>query len=430
MNTNVEKIEKNLVKLEITVPAEKFQEALKKSYNKNRGKFNIPGFRKGKAPMNVIEKYYGESAFYEDAINFVCDETYPKSIDENNIDPVDYPEIDIVQMGKDKEFVYTATVAVKPEPQLGNYKDIEVKKVEYSVSEEDVENQIKAMREKNSRVINKEEGQVENGDIAVIDFEGFVDDVPFEGGKGENYNLTIGSGSFIPGFEEQLIGAKIGANVDVNVTFPEDYHAEELKGKAAQFKVTVNAIKSKEVPELDDEFVKEVSEFDSVEQLKEDLRSKQVESNNLRAKKEYEDEVVKKVVEAAEVEIPEAMINREIDYMIKDLDMRLKYQGLDVQKYIELMGITVDTLRNDFKDVAATRVKTNLVLEAIAKAENIIATEDEIVTKVDEIVKSYGAKDVEKMKAAILASEKSIIEEEIVNNKVTEFLVKSSKEIV
>lgn len=429
MNTKVEKIEKNSVKLEITVPAEKFQEALKKSYNKNRGKFNIPGFRKGKAPMNVIEKYYGEGAFYEDAINFVCDETYPKSIDENNVDPVDYPEIDIVQMGKDKEFIYTATVTVKPEVQLGNYKDVEVKKAEYPVSDVDVENQINAMREKNSRVVNKEEGQVENGDVAVINFEGFVNDVPFEGGKGENYNLTIGSGSFIPGFEEQLIGAKIGDNLEVNVTFPEDYHAEDLKGKPALFKVTVNGIKYKEVPELDDEFVKEVSEFDTVEQFKEDIRAKQVESNKLRAEKDYEGEVVKKVVEAAEVEIPEAMTNREIEYMIKDLDMRLRYQGLDVQKYMELMGITMDTLKNDFKDVAANRVKTNLVLETIAKSENITATEEEISARAEEIAKSYGSKDVEKMKSAILASEKSIIEEELVNNKVTEFLVKSSKEI-
>lgn len=429
MNIKLEKLEKNTVKLEITVPAEKFQEGLKKSYNKNKGKFSIPGFRKGKAPMPVIEKYYGEGAFYEDAINYVCDATYPNAIDEKNIDPVDYPEIDIVQMGKNIEFIYTATVTVKPEVTLGQYKDIEAKKVEYNVSEEEIENQLKAMRERNSRVINREEGSVENGDIAVIDFEGFIDGVAFEGGKGEKHNLTIGSGSFIPGFEDQLVGAKIGDLVDVNVTFPEDYHAEELKGKEATFKVKVNEIKYKEIPELDDEFVKEVSEFDTVEELKNDLRKKQEESNKLRAKKDLEDEVIKKVVDGVELEIPEAMINREIDFMVKDLDARLRYQGLTVDKYLELMGITMDTIRNDFKDVAANRVKTNLVLEAIAKAENIEVSEEEIVEKVDEIAKSYGVKDVEKMKAAILKSEKAIIEEELVNNKVIENLVRWSKEI-
>jgi trigger factor len=414
MNIKLEKLEKNTVKLEITVSAEKFQEGLKKSYNKNKGKFSIPGFRKGKAPMPVIEKYYGEGAFYEDAINYVCDATYP---------------IDIVQMGKDIDFVYTATVTVKPEVSLGQYKDIEAKKVEYNVSEEEIENQLKAMRERNSRVINREEGSIENGDIAVIDFEGFVDGVAFEGGKGEKHNLTIGSGSFIPGFEDQLVGAKIGDLVDVNVTFPEDYHAEELKGKEATFKVKVNEIKYKEIPELDDEFVKEVSEFDTVEELKNDLRKKQEESNKLRAKKDFEDEVIKKVVDGVELDIPEAMINREIDFMVKDLDARLRYQGLTVDKYMELMGITIDTIRKDFSDVAANRVKTNLVLEAIAKAENVVVTEEEIVEKVDEIAKSYGVKDVEKMKAAILKSEKAIIEEELVNNKVIENLVKWSKEV-
>jgi trigger factor len=427
MSVKVEKLERNTVKLEITVPAEKFQEGLKKSYNKNKVNFNIPGFRKGKAPMPVIEKYYGEGVFYEDAINFVCDDTYPKAIEENNIEPVDYPEIDIVQMGKNIEFVYTAIVTVKPEVTLGQYKDIEAKKVEYAVSEEEIENQLKAMREKNSRVINKEEGSVENGDIAVIDFEGFLDGVAFEGGKGENHNLTIGSGTFIPGFEEQLVGVKLGDSVEINVTFPEDYHAEELKGKEVTFKVKVNEIRYKEIPELDDEFVKEVSEFDTVEELKNDLTRKQEESNKARAKKDYEDEVIKKVVEGVELEIPEAMVNREIDFMVKDLDARLRYQGLTVDKYMELMGITMDSIRKDFNDIAANRVKTNLVLEAIAKTENIGITDEEMAERAEELAKSYGVKDVEKIKEAILKSEKSIIEEELVNNKVIENLVKWSK---
>lgn len=429
MNTKVEKLEKNTVQLEITVPAENFQEALKKSYNKNVGKYNIPGFRKGKAPMAVIEKYYGVGVFYEDAVQYVCDETYPKAIEENNITPVDYPEIDIVQIGKDTDFIYTAKVTVKPEVKLSEYKGVEAKKTEYPVTEEDIASQLNLMREKNARIVTKESGKVENNDIAVINFEGFIDGVPFEGGKGENYELTIGSGTFIPGFEEQLIGASKGDTVDVNVTFPEEYHEETLKGKPALFKVTIKEIKFKELPELDDEFAKDVSEFDTLEELKQDIRKKQEETNANRAKREYEDEVVKKVVEASEVEIPEVMVEKEIDYLINDLNYRLKYQGLDINKYAQLMGTTVEDMRKEFKETAQYRVKNNLVLEAIAKAEGIKAEDEEIDKRAEEIAKYYGSKDLEKMKEAILKTEKSIIEEEIVNNKVIDFLVESSKTI-
>lgn len=427
MNSKVEKIETNVVKVEVTVPAERFQKALLKSYGKNKSKFNIPGFRKGKAPMNVIEKYYGEGVFFEDAINFVVDETYPEVIKENEIKPVDYPEIDIVEVAAGKDFVYTAKITVKPEVKLGEYKGIEANKVEYPVNDEEVNAQLNSMRERNARMVTKE-GAAENGDIAVIDFEGFVDEVPFEGGKGENYELTLGSGTFIPGFEEQLVGAKAGDSVDVNVSFPEEYHEETLKGKPALFKVTVKEVKVKELPELDDEFAKDVSEFDTLAELTEDIKKKQEENNAIRAKKEYEDEITKKVVEAAEVEVPQAMIDREVDFMVKDLDYRLKYQGLNVEKYIELMGITMDTLKNDFNEVAANRVKTNLVFEAIAKVEDIKAEEEEVMARAEEIAKHYGSKDIEKMKEAILATERPIIEEEIVNNKVVEFLISVSKE--
>lgn len=429
MNTKVEKIENNVVKVEVSVPVEKFQGALKKAYQKNAKKFNIPGFRKGKAPMHIIEQYYGEGVFFEDAVEFVIDETYPQAVKESGISPVDYPKVDIVQIGKDTEFIYTAEVIVKPEVKLGEYKGLEVKKVEYTVTDEEVNAELETMREKNARIISKEDGAVENGDIAVIDFEGFIDGVAFEGGKGENYDLTIGSASFIPGFEEQLIGIKAGEEKDVNVSFPEDYHAEELKGKPALFKVTVKEIKYKELPELDDEFAKDVSEFDTIDEMKADLRKKLEESSSLRAKNEYEEEVIKKAVEVSEVEIPEAMIEREIDYMVKDLDYRLRYQGLTIDKYVELMGITMDKIREDFKEVASTRVKTNLTLEAIAKVENMIASEEEIDAKADEMAKRYGMEDTAKVKETILKNQKEIIEEEIVNNKVIEFLVKSSKEV-
>lgn len=428
MNAKVEKLENNKVKLEITVPMQDFQEALKKSYNKNVGKFNIPGFRKGKAPMAIIEKYYGIGVFYEDAVQFVCDDTYPKAIEDNNITPVDYPEIDIVQIGKDKDFIYTATVTVKPEVKLGEYKGVEAKKIEYKVTDEDINAKLDLMKDKNARILTKE-GKIEKGDIATIDFEGFIDGVAFEGGKADNYQLTIGSGTFIPGFEDQLVGAAAGDTVDVNVTFPEDYHEESLKGKPALFKVTIKEVKFKQLPELDDEFAKDVSEFDTLEELKQDIKKKLEEENAERAKREYEDEVLNKVVEAAEVDIPEVMIQKEIDYMMSDLNYRLKYQGLDIKKYAELLGTTIESLRDEFKEAAQKRVKSNLVLEAIAKAEGIDASEEEIDKKAEEMAKYYGSKDVDKMKEAILATEKTIIKEEIVNNKVIDFVVDCSKPV-
>lgn len=429
MNLKLEKIEKNVVKMEITVPAEKFNEAVKKSYLKNCSKFNIPGFRKGKAPQAIIEKYYGESVFFEDAVNFACDDTYPEAVDENNLSPVDYPELDIKQIKKDEDFIYTAKVTVKPEVVLGEYKGVEAKKVKYPVTDEDVDAKINEMRDKNARIKTKENGIIDNGDIATIDFEGFIGDKAFEGGKGENYELAIGSHTFIEGFEEQLIGKKTGENVDVNVKFPDNYRSEELKGKDALFKVTVKEIKNKELPALDDEFAKDVSEFDTLDELKKDIREKIEQNNGQREKNEYEEEVIKKVTDAAEVEIPEVMIQKEVDYMVRDLDMRLKYQGLDIEKYTEMMNTTVDAVKNDFKEVAANRVKTNLVLEAIAKAENVEVTDEEIDKKAEEIAKNYGTKDIDKIKENILKSEKSIIKDELANNKVIDIIVNQSKTI-
>ncbi|SEF84601.1 trigger factor [Caloramator fervidus] len=430
MNTKVERLENNVVKIEVTVPADKFKEALKKSYEKNASRFNVPGFRKGKAPMAIVERYYGEGVFYEDAINFIVEETYPKVVEENDIHPVDYPELDIIQIGKNVDFIYTAKVIVKPEVKLGQYKGLEATKISYMVTDEDVEAELNMLKEKNARIIVKEDGTIEKGDIAVIDFEGFIDGKPFEGGKAENYELVIGSLTFIPGFEDQLVGAKKGDTVDVNVTFPEDYHVESLKGKPALFKVTIKEIKTKEYPVVDDEFAKDVSEFETLEELKADIRKKLQEANEKRAKMELEDQLVGKVVNASEVDIPEVMINQEIDYMIKDMDYRLRYQGLNINQYLEMMGITMEDLRRDFKEVATNRVKTSLVLEAIAKAEGITATEEEIEKRAEEIAKRYGVKDIERMKKAIIESQRALIAEEIVNNKVIDLIVNESKIII
>lgn len=426
MNTKVERLENNKVKLEITVSNEKFKEAVERAYKKNASKFNIPGFRKGKAPKAIIEKYYGEGVFFEDAVNYILDETYPVAIKENNIEPVDRPTIDIVKLGNDEDLVYTAEVTVKPEVKLGDYKGIEVKKIAYNVTDEDIQAELNAMRERSARLTTKD-GEVANGDIAVIDFEGFVDGVAFEGGKAENYSLTIGSGTFIPGFEDQLIGAKVGETVDVHVTFPEEYHAENLKGKPALFKVKINEIKTKLLPELDDEFASEASEFNTLDELKQDIKARLEKENAERAKKDLEEEALTKAVETCEVEIPEAMIENEIDYMIKDLDYRLRYQGMDINSYMNMLGIDTETLRNDFKEVAAKRVKINLVVEAIAKAENIVALDEEVEKRAEEIAMMYSKDDVEKMKQAILMTERYAIEEEIVNNKVVDLLVSNAK---
>jgi trigger factor len=426
MNIKAEKIEANVVKLEVTIPAEDFLAAMQKSYHKNLSKFNVPGFRKGKVPMAIVEKMYGPEVLFEDAAYIIYDDTYPKAIDEQNINPVDYPKLDIVQIEKGKDFIYTAEVTVKPEVKLGEYKGLEVEKVEYPVTDEAVDQQINAMRERNARIIEKT-GAVESGDIAVIDFEGFTDGVAFEGGKGTDYELTIGSNTFIPGFEDQLIGKTAGEDAEVNVTFPEDYQSEELKGKPAMFKVTVKAVKAKELPELDDEFAKDVSEFDTLEELKQDERKKLETANTEKAKKEYEDKVVEKAIEACEIDIPQAMIDREADYMLRDIDSRLQYQGLNVEKYAQILGTTVDDMKKQFNEPAAKNVRRSLVLEAIAKAEGVDATDDEIAVKAEEIAKQYKPEDAEKIKNQIITSQKDIIRDELVNNKVIELLVSSSK---
>lgn len=429
MNSKVERIETNVVKLEISVEAEKFNEAMNKSYIKNSKKFNIPGFRKGKAPMNIIKKYYGDSVFYEDAINFCCDDTYPVVIKENNIDPVDYPQIDIVQIGEGKEFIYTAKVIVMPEVTLGEYKGVEVKEVKYPVTEKDIEDQLKLMLEKNARVEAKENGSIEMGNIAVIDFDGFVDGVAFEGGNGKDYSLEIGSGTFIGNFEEQLIGLSKGDSKDINVTFPENYGRDELNNKPATFKVTVNEIRVKELPELDDEFAKEISEFDTLEEVREDIKKKKQEENDLKEKAEFEENVIDTVCENASVEIPQIMVDKEIDIMLKDLEMRLKYQGLDLKSYYEYTNSTEEKVREYMKDAGKKRVKTELVLGEIAKIEKVEATDEELREKAVDMAKQYGTKDLEKTIDLILKAQKEYIKVDVVNEKTIKFLVENSKTV-
>lgn len=429
MNVKVENIEKNVVKLEITVDSEKFNEAVKKSFKKNAKRFNVPGFRKGKAPLNIIKKYYGEGVLFEDAINFCCEDTYPKAIEENNIKPVDYPQIDVVQIGEGKDFIYTAEITTVPEVKLGEYKGVEVKKVSYEVEDEAVENELKSMQEKNARVSLKEEGEIEKGNIAIIDFKGYVDGEAFEGGEAKDYELEIGSGTFIGDFEDQLVGLKKDESKKVDVSFPEEYGREDLNGKPATFEVTIKDIKVKELPALDDEFAKEVSEFDTLEELKSDIKDRMKKELSEKAKAEYEEAVVEAVAANAEIEIPKVMIEKEIDNMVRDLEMRLKYQGLDLKSYYEFTNSSEEKVKEYMRETAEKRVKTDLIMQEIAKVEDIKATEEELKEKAMEVAKQYGQKDVEKTAELIVNAQKAYLEIDIVNGKVLDLLVENSKEI-
>ncbi|NFN86245.1 trigger factor [Clostridium sporogenes] len=429
MNVKVENIEKNVVKLEITVDSEKFNEAVKKSFKKNAKRFNVPGFRKGKAPLNIIKKYYGEGVLFEDAINFCCEDTYPKAIEENNIKPVDFPQIDVVQIGEEKDFIYTAEVTTVPEVKLGDYKGVEVKKVSYEVEDEAIENELKSMQEKNARVSLKEEGEIEKGNIAIIDFKGYVDGEAFEGGEAKDYELEIGSGTFIGDFEDQLVGLKKDESKKVDVSFPEEYGREDLNGKPATFEVTVKDIKIKELPALDDEFAKEVSEFDTLEELKSDIKDRMKKELSEKAKAEYEEAVVEEVAANAEIDIPKVMIEKEIDNMVRDLEMRLKYQGLDLKSYYEFTNSSEEKVKEYMRETAEKRVKTDLIMQQIAKVEDIKATEEELKEKAMEVAKQYGQKDVEKTAELIVNAQKAYLEIDIVNGKVLDLLVQNSKEI-
>ena len=389
MSLQVEKLEKNMAKITVEVPAEQFEKALTAAFNKNKSRFNIPGFRKGKAPQAMVEKMYGVEVLYEDAINEALDATYGDAVTESELDVVSRPEIDVVQVEKGKELIYTATVAVKPEVTLGEYKGIEVEKASAEVSDEDIEAELKKVQEQNSRLITVEDRAVEDGDQTVIDFEGSVDGTPFEGGKGEDYPLTIGSHSFIDTFEEQLIGKNIGEECEVNVTFPEEYHAKELAGKPAVFKVTVKEIKRKELPELNDEFAGEVSEFETLEEYKNDVKAKLSLTKQKEAATENENHVVDKVVENATMDIPEPMIDSQVNNMVNDYARRMQSQGLSLEQYMQFTGMTIDTLKEQMKPQAVKRIQTRLVLEAIVKAENITVSDEAVEKEIADMAESY-----------------------------------------
>ncbi len=430
MNVKFEKVETNTVKLEITVEAEKFNEAIKKAYAKNGKKYNIPGFRKGKAPISLIKKMYGEGVFYEDAVNICIEDTYPQALTEQEINPVDYPEIDIVDLGEGKDLVYTAKVTVMPEVKLGEYKGVEVKRPIYPVTDEEIATELKSMQEKNARVETKTEGTVENGDVAIIDFKGYIDGVAFEGGEGKDFSLEIGSKSFIDNFEDQLIGAAVGEMKNVNVNFPESYGREELNGKPAVFEVTVKEIKAKELPALDDEFAKEVSEFDTLDELKNDIRTKMEKTNEDRATREFEENVINAVCDNANIEVPEVMVNKEIDAMLKDMEMRLKYQGIDLATYYQYTGSSEEKMREYMKDTAERKIKSDLVIGEIAKAENVTASDEEVKKRAEEVAKQYGENEIEKTVDLLIKAQGEYLKTDVVNEKVVKLLVDSCKVVV
>lgn len=389
MSLQVENLEKNMAKLTVEVPSEQFEEAIKTAYNKNKGRFSIPGFRKGKAPLAMIEKMYGLEVFYEDAVNIVLDATYGDAADESKLEIVSRPEIDLVQVEKGKPLIYTATVAVKPEVTLGQYKGVEVEKATAEVTDEDVEKELKKVQDQNSRLLTVEDRPVADGDHTIIDFDGFVDGARFEGGKAEDYALVIGSHAFIDTFEEQLIGKNIGEECEVHVTFPEGYHVSGLSGKPAVFKVTVKEIKVKELPELNDEFAGEVSEFDTLDEYKADIRVKLLETKEKQAATENENRVVEKVVEGASMEIPEPMLEYQIQNMINDYARRMQSQGMSFSEYLKYTGMTADRLKDQARPQAEKTIRTRLVLEAVVKAENIEITDEKMEEELQKMAGTY-----------------------------------------
>ena len=426
MNCKVEKTENaNEVKLEITIEAEKFDNAIKKVYFQNAKYFNIPGFRKGKAPQNIVEKYYGKEIFYEDAFNEVVPAEYEKALEENKIDAVSKPEIDVITMEKGQDLVFTAIVQTKPEAKLKKYKGIEIEKIEYNVKDSDIENELKDMQDKNSRLVTVENRAAQKDDTAVIDFEGFVDGVPFDGGKGENYNLVLGSHSFIEGFEDQVIGMNVGEEKEINVTFPEEYFSKNLAGKPAIFKVKLNELKKKELPELDDEFAKDVSEYDTLKELKQSIKEKLEKQFKDREKYEKEDAAVRELVNELEVDIPSGMIEMEVENMMRDMEQRMSYQGLKMEQYLKMMNKTEEQFKKEYEPQALDAIKSRLAIEVVIKSEKIEATDEEINAKIEEMASNYGKEPKELQENANI---RDYIKNGIENEKAMEFLVANAKE--
>lgn len=429
MKAELIKKEGNVVNFKLTIDNDKFEAAINKAYNKNKGRFNIAGFRKGKAPRRIIENNYGKGVFYEDAIDIVFPEVYPSALDELQLAPIDRPSIDVEEISKDNGLVLLVDVEVKPEFQLGEYKGVEVEKVEETVNEDVVNAKLEEMREKNSRLVSVER-EIANGDTANIDFEGFDGEVAFEGGKGEKYDLVIGSGSFIPGFEEQLVGKKAGEEVEVNVTFPEEYHAENLAGKPVVFKVKVNEVKVKELPELNDEFAADTTEFNTLAELRADVTAKAEEESKEAAKNELRNRVIEKVVANTEVEVPEAMVKHEIDNQLMELNYQLQYQGFGMEQFLQMTGKTMDEFKAEFtasrREEALRNVKTSLVIEAIAKAENVEVSEEEVNSEVQKMADAYKMT-VEQVKEALRPNDLKDMEGQLKIRKTIDLLVENAK---
>lgn len=427
MSVKIEKLENNMAKLTIEVPAEELEKALNTAYNKQKNKINIPGFRKGKAPRAMIEKMYGPEVFYNDACDEIIPDAYSKALDEVDEEIVSRPEITVEQIKKGEPFIFSGIVALKPEVKLGKYKGVTIEKVDEEVTEEDIEKALLKEQENNARNIEVTDRAVKDKDMVILDFEGFVDGVAFDGGKGENYPLTIGSGAFIPGFEEQLIGAEIGKETEVNVTFPEDYQAEELKGKAATFKCTVKEIKEKELPELDDEFASEVSEFDTLAEYKEDIKKNLTESKAKEAKEEREAAVIEAIVKDSEMDIPEAMIKTQQEQMVDEFAQRMSMQGLTMEQYYQFTGTSYEMLLENVRNSAEARIKSRLVLEAIVKAEGIEASDEDVEEEMKAMAEAYQM-EVEKIKEMLPEKSLKSIKEDICVRKAAEFAVKNCKE--
>ncbi|TCT25109.1 trigger factor [Melghiribacillus thermohalophilus] len=426
MSAKWEKLEGNEGVLTVEVEASEFNRALDQAFKKVVKKVQIPGFRKGRIPRHIFEKRFGVESLYQDALDIILPDAYMKAVEETGIEPVDRPEVDVKQIEKGKELVFTAKVTVKPEVKLGDYKGLKVEELDTEVTDQDVENELKQLQERQAELVVKEDGQVEEGDTVVIDFEGFIDGEPFEGGKAENYSLEIGSGSFIPGFEDQLIGKKAGEETDVEVTFPEEYHAEELAGKPATFKVKIHDIKTKELPELDDEFAKDVDEeVESLEELKKKTRDRLENQKKQEAENHKRETVIEKASENAEVDIPDAMIETELDRMMKEFEQRLQMQGMTMDMYYQFSGSDENALKEQMKDDAEKRVRTNLTLEAIAQAENIEVTEEDVEKELENMAEMYQT-DVENIKK-MLGGNADMVKEDVKIRKAIEFLVEHAK---